>query len=127
MPFFSRKFTILVQFESQSKTILTSKFKIVNGSYVEPQTLEFSLGEDILGSSPQHFKMLKFTQLISLGLALPDESLRRKLEELSEHHTLFGFVAVNQDKLFFNCCLLRTWRKRRSKSDLFHWIQIQLD
>lgn len=100
LPFFKNKFTAVIQFEPFSKTIFISKFPIVNGTYAEPKTLQFEIGVDILGSSPaRFFKILYYTQMISLVLNLNDEKVLNKVQELSNTRTLLSFVAINKDKL----------------------------
>lgn len=99
MPYFSRKFTIVAQFDSNTKTLYASKFKIVNGSYTEPETTEYEVGVDLLGETPRLMKALRFTQLITLAQALPNQTAMEELKQWSNNNTIFSFVAVNQNTL----------------------------
>lgn len=102
IPFLSKNFTVLVQFDGDTQTLFASKFEIVNGSYMEPLTASFAINEDLLGSEPRHFKALRRMQLDSLLQGLENRTEGQSLKNLQlefSNNTFFSFIAVNQEKL----------------------------
>jgi hypothetical protein len=102
MPFFSKNFTMVVQFDRNSQTLFASRFDIVNGSYTEPVTMACPFNEDLLGSNLKLFKALRRTQIESLFQGLVNRSEGQNLKNFRlevGNNTFFSFVAVNQENL----------------------------
>ena len=99
MPYFTKKFTIVVQFDSSTKTLFASKFKIENGSYTEPETRTLTMSINLLGNTPSLFRALRLHQVLTVVQGLPDQNITEEIKEMANSHTLFSFIAISEESM----------------------------